>query len=295
MDLPAILLHMAAATGRIIREQEPKTLREEVAAVLHAFEQTTGLQVCFRSMSNRWRDADDRDVVVGPLTVHRSPFCEAVKARDLPACTKCDHADLPLCCTPGRGPFVRTCHAGADEVLVPLWSEGVLVAVAFLGQFKRRFSGMRGALSLRQVSDADIRRLEHLALGLQAYLLDVLRRLDDQRRQHTTGRRAAIDAYIRKSLPAGPTLPELAHHLALSTSRASHVVRELTGQSFQQLVEHRRIAVARDLLAGTGGKIAWVAQQTGFRDIAYFCRYFKRKTGHTPTAFRKQHRPLGSV
>jgi AraC-like DNA-binding protein len=286
---------MEAASGQIVSEQEPKTLREEVESVLAAFEQTTGMQICARLMSERWRDAGGQSVVPWTYGLHRSRFCEAVKARDLAACMKCDHTDLPLLCMPGQGPFVRTCHAGADEVLVPLWSEGVLVAVIFLGQFRRRFRGMRGALTLRQVSEVDAQRLRDLTLSLQSYMLDVLSRLDEQRREHTTGRRGVIEAYIRRSLPTGPSLPELAGQLSLSPSRASHIVRELTGRSFQQLVEQRRIAVARDLLTDTGGKIAWVARQTGFRDIAYFCRYFKRKTGLTPTAFRKRHRRVGVV
>ena len=82
----------------------------------------------------------------------------------------------------------------------------------------------------------------------------------------------------------------LAARLSLSSSRAGHLVRELTGRSFRDLVSEHRVAAAEDLLTSTDGTIAWIARQTGFQDVAYFCRFFKQKTGMTPTAFRQKHR-----
>lgn len=295
MDSRAKVLHMAAAHGQIVISASSPPLADEVAGVLGAFERTTGLHVCFRAMSDRWREPGGELVVPPPYLLHRSRFCERQKARDLAACIRCDHEDLPRVCRPGDGPMVRTCHAGADEVLVPLWSEGVLTAVVFVGQFQRARRSAGKVRGLTTLSSRDGERLRTLGLPLRSYLLDVLHRLDDQRRETTAGRRGAIDRYIRRELASGPTLAGLAAALSLSPSRTSHVVRELTGQTFQQHVEARRLAVARDLLAGSGGKVAWVAQQAGFADVAYFCRYFRRKTGTTPTTFRRLHRRVASA
>lgn len=290
----ATLLDMEAESSLIADVGGSRPLRDQLAAVFTAFEQAAGLQVCVKPMSDRWRGSDGLHVIPGPFLGHRSPFCHAVKARAFPACAKCDRADLPAVCAPPEGrvvePFIRTCHAGAEEVLVPLWSDGVLVAVLFAGQFTSSHRDPPGPTTLRLVTPADAQHLQTLMLPLRSYLLDVLRRLDNERNGHAVGRRGAIEAYVRESLSSGPTLPELASRLSLSRSRASHAVRELTGRSFQDLVEERRIAVARDLLANGDGTVAWVARQTGFNDTAYFCRYFKRKTGTTPTSFRKQYR-----
>lgn len=122
--------------------------------------------------------------------------------------------------------------------------------------------------------------------------MDALKRLDREHNGLAVGRRGVIERYIRRSLLAGPSLSELASLLSLSRSRTCHVVREETGHSFQDLVQERRVAVARDLLANGDGTIGWIARQTGFKDTAYFCRYFKRKTGMTPTDFRNQYRRL---
>jgi AraC-like DNA-binding protein len=288
----AILLYMDAESSFFV-EAEPARIRDQLAAVFAAFEQSTGLQICFRPLSERW-GTGGVSIVPAPFNLHRSPFCRAVKAQADPACVKSDLTDLPKDCSSPRGPadepFIRACHAGAEEVLLPLRSDGVLVAVLFLGQFTRMTRDRQGAapVVLRHLDETDAERLRDLVLPLKSYLLDVLRTLDRQREKPAAGRMAIVHDYIRASLSSGPTLAGLASRLALSPSRAGHVVRELTGHSFQQLVEERRIAVAKDLLASSDGTIAWIARQTGLGDSAYFCRYFKRKTGSTPSNFRNR-------
>ncbi|MBN8218458.1 MAG: helix-turn-helix transcriptional regulator, partial [Spirochaetes bacterium] len=41
-------------------------------------------------------------------------------------------------------------------------------------------------------------------------------------------------------------------------------------------------------LAGGEERLRGVAEQAGFENEYYFCRLFKKVTGMTPTAFRKQ-------
>lgn len=171
----------------------------------------------------------------------------------------------------------------------------MLVGVIFLGQFKEQVDDPPETGCLGGLDEASVQNVHALSLALRAYLLSVLRHLDHQRHGSSTGRRGVIETYIRESISTGPTLSELATKLSLSRSRTSHAVRESTGQSFQDLVTERRIAAAKDLLASTDGAVAWIAGQTGFSDIAYFSRFFKRHVGSTPTAFRKQYRTVTSV
>lgn len=290
---------MSADFSLIGHSGDPLALRDEIASVFEAFEHTTNLQVCLKPMSDRWRDPAGRYVVPERFLGHHSLFCYAVKAQAFSACAKNDRADLPLVCFPMAGrvvePFIRTCHAGADEVLIPLWSDGLLVGVVFVGQFTRTHGRAATPLELPHLSSSEAEHLRKLTVPLKAYLMDVLSRLEREYQGRALGRRGVIEGYIRRSLVAGPSLPELASLLSLSRSRTCHVVREETGHSFQDLVEERRITVARDLLANGDGTIGWIARQAGFKDTAYFCRYFKRKTGMTPTDFRNQYRRLVPV
>lgn len=285
------------AGGSAIVQPAAEQPGDELGAVFAAFELAGGLHLCFRPLSDRWQGTDGRQLVPPRFAEHRSSFCRTIKRHSAAACTKCDVTDLPTACSARDGgvkhPFVRTCHAGADEILLPLWSENVLVAVLFAGQFSRHDDGAPTGIPV--LGDEEVQHRRSLLLPLRDYLLGLLAKLDGQRRERTIGRRGAIESYLRESLSSGPTLPDLARRLSLSRSRTSHLVQELTGESFQGLVERQRIAVAKDLLTHTDGTIGWVARQTGFTDVAYFCRYFKKKTATTPTAFRQRNRRIPSA
>jgi AraC-like DNA-binding protein len=290
METQAKLLDMEAITGRMLLKTS--SLREEVAAALKAWEATLGMAICFRTISKRWLDGDGRPLVEGPLTLHRSDFCMLHKQRQLPSCMKDDNIDLPRVFTQGeQGLVVRTCHAGATEILVPIWNGNMLLATIFIGQFRLRKAPAHSlAASLPVISRDRLEQLGTMAMLLRSYFLQVLRRLDAERENPERGREGVIMGYLRKHLSSGPTLQGLAESLALSESRTSHLVREVTGRSFQNLLEEHRLAAACDLLVDTQGKVAWIAAQTGFDDAAYFCRYFKKKIGLTPTLYRRRRR-----
>jgi AraC-like DNA-binding protein len=263
---------------------------EELANVFAAYEQATRLQVCFRPLSDRWGKPEHCGAMA-PFLEHRSAFCAEVKDRQMPACSRWDNAALPTACSPPEGrrtaPFLRRCHAGAEELLLPIWDGGMLLAVVFIGQFAR---DPGAAASLRPLVDADLHHANALAVLVRSHLREMARELDGRRTGRTAGRRGIIDAYLQESLSDGPTLPALAARLSLSSSRAGHVVRELTGRSFRELVDERRTATAQDLLTSTDATLAWISRQAGFTDVAYFCRAFKHRTGMTPTSFRRRHR-----
>ena len=287
MKDPATVWDMSADDDEII--QAISDLAEELTGSLDAFEIASGFQVCLRALSHHWDDLDGRLIVGERYEYHRSDFCVSWKERALAACTRCDNNELlPACTERGvrrRDPFLRTCHAGADEVIVPVWSQNVLVAVLFIGQFVAR-DGDAPAELPRLVGEARSRILG-LARPLRYYLIDVLGRLERIKSNPRVGKRAMIENYVRESLADGPSLQGLSARLSLSTSRASHVVREATGESFQEVVERQRIGVATDLLSRTDATVAAVGIQVGFRDPGYFSRYFKLKTGLTPGEFRR--------
>lgn len=273
--------------------QDDDQVRDEFTAVVSAFEYVTGLQAVFRPMSNRWDAITGPDIRESPFTYHRSDFCNTMKWRDLPACTRSDNQEVIAACTSPsparRRPFVRTCHAGAAEIIIPLWSGAVLVGVIFLGQFKGSGSPARGLPELRQLSGEQIRHFVRLTEPLQRFVLDVLRRLDSGGAAPRTSRRGEIEDYIRSSLAGRPSLSDLSTRLNLSPTRTSHVVREETGSSFSELVRQQRVVLACDLLTRTDSTVKAIAAQVGFNDTAYFSRYFKEKVGKTPTDYRHEH------
>ncbi len=262
-------------------------LTEEVERSLAAFESLTGTQLCFRPVAQSWNALGEHGRVE-PYADHRSDFCVEQKAKNLPACMRCDNQDAFLACEGREKAFVRRCHAGAEELLLPLRSDGTLTGVVFLGQLS--VPGRPRAATQGPAVEVLVDALD----ALRARLMEIFVELGKDDAARWRGPMAlVIGEYLRESLATGPTLTELAGRMRLSVSRAGHVVRETTGESFNQLVERRRIEMAAELLTRTDGTIGWIAQQVGFADAGYFSRYFKKRTGMTPGAYRSENgRPL---
>ncbi len=82
------------------------------------------------------------------------------------------------------------------------------------------------------------------------------------------------------------TETRLAEKAHATPSRFSHIVRELTGQTFMEHLQHARLALARRLLANSELTIATIAQRCGFDSPSSFTSFFHAATNQTPTQYR---------
>ncbi len=264
----------------------------ELDDALAAFEAATGAGVCVRTTADTWRDRTGKRLLSFEYMLHTAPFCEAMKSKHMTMCRRWD-SDYAFRKASGKSdPFVRTCHAGADEIIIPLEHQGVLVGVVFVGPFRRVASGPKELPHWRRD-----RLKQHLALSrlLQSYLLDVVERMATRGLHAWGDRQAQIKAYINRHLHDDVSLNDLADHLGLSGSRTSHLVREVCGQSFRDLKEDQRMKLARQLLGSAHATVAWVAQQVGIADANYFSRYFRQRQGVTPSAYRRTAERMDNV
>lgn len=85
-----------------------------------------------------------------------------------------------------------------------------------------------------------------------------------------------------------------ARQVGLSDARLNRLCSAQCGRSAFQLLQQRLQREARRRLAYVGMPIAQVAQVLGFKDPAYFCRFFKRQTGLSPSQYRQQQRDGGA-
>ncbi len=64
--------------------------------------------------------------------------------------------------------------------------------------------------------------------------------------------------------------------------------RHQTGQTLVDAINARRLEVARNLLRRRDLTIQQVCYESGFNDVSYFCRLFKRMEGLTPKEYQRQ-------
>jgi len=79
-----------------------------------------------------------------------------------------------------------------------------------------------------------------------------------------------------------------ARQLAVSESSLNRLCQDLTGGTAFDVVQQRVLLEARRRLMYVPGSVAMIAEELGFKDPAYFCRFFRRHTGLSPTAFRRR-------
>jgi AraC family transcriptional activator of pobA len=101
--------------------------------------------------------------------------------------------------------------------------------------------------------------------------------------------RVLVDTHYQKHWP----VKRYARQLALSESSLNRICRILTGGTAFEIVQQRLALEAQRRLVYVAGSVAGVAAELGFRDPAYFCRFFRRHAGVSPTEFRRHQETDG--
>ncbi len=131
---------------------------------------------------------------------------------------------------------------------------------------------------------------ETLADGIALHLLRRSRNRENlERRSSALSRRAlaATFARIEAAIATGVSLDELAHEAGVSRSHFTRAFRAAAGTSPRRYLTERRIARAKEMLAGTEDEIVGIAFACGFASQAHFTESFRRATGVTPLVFRR--------
>lgn len=101
--------------------------------------------------------------------------------------------------------------------------------------------------------------------------------------------RALLETHFRQQR----ALTFYAGALAITPARLNAACRARAGRTASDLLYDRLLTEAKRYLIYTESSVAQVAHLTGFDDPAYFNRFFTRRAGLPPGAFRRAARPEG--
>lgn len=235
--------------------------------------------------------------------IHEVAFCQLLREdrpEDRRQCRHDCNEQVPLRAQLDRSPFTTCCYRGAVEVIVPVFDAGLLCFVLHAGVFRDsegehhpcapRFPAeIRDAYRrLPVLTDETGQRIARVLEALGRAILQetmLLRQQGEGADLRTLQLRRLIDARAHEKL----TLAEAAEVLGVSPSRASHLVRELLGDSFQNLLLKERVARAQSLLRSSEMSLKEVADACGFSNEYYFSRQFRQLTGLPPGRYAAQH------
>ncbi|WP_285768405.1 AraC family transcriptional regulator [Peribacillus sp. SI8-4] len=103
-----------------------------------------------------------------------------------------------------------------------------------------------------------------------------------------------IASWINEHYTEKVSLDRLADEMNLSKSYASHVFKEVTGFTVMEYVMGCRFNQVKYLLEMEPGQtLGEVSRASGFESIAHFSRFFKEKSGMTPSQYRKKRLNIG--
>ena len=103
------------------------------------------------------------------------------------------------------------------------------------------------------------------------------------------GRLNRITEYMYDNYARKLTLSEIAENEDLSIYYLSHIIKEASGLSFQDLLGYIRVEESEKLLLGTSKKIGVIADEIGFSAVRYYIKHFETWYGMHPSEYRKKY------
>ncbi|WP_028608809.1 response regulator [Paenibacillus harenae] len=95
--------------------------------------------------------------------------------------------------------------------------------------------------------------------------------------------------YIKQHYREDVTLQDVADSVHVSKSYFSNLFKKQAGQNFIDYLIDLRLHEAKRLLVQDECKIYEVAEKSGFNDVKYFSKLFKKMTRMTPVEYREKH------
>lgn len=127
-----------------------------------------------------------------------------------------------------------------------------------------------------------------LMLLLRHHTESVLTENDHQQRIKNLERFTPVFKYIEQHYNDDITVESLASLAGLSRFHFSRLFKSLTNKTVTEYINKIRLDKAEYFLRNTTMSISEIALSSGFNDIYYFSKIFKKKRGLSPSSLRKQ-------
>ena len=99
----------------------------------------------------------------------------------------------------------------------------------------------------------------------------------------------AVKRYVREHINEDIYIADIAGQVYLNEQYLMRTFKKTTGISILEFITNERVRLAKELLVGTDHPVKQVADSVGYGNYSYFTKLFKRNTGLTPQAYRREH------
>jgi len=229
-----------------------------------------------------------------PIThnFHERNVCLYFKSLDnQELCMRCRNAVLKKAIRK-RKAFGGICVNGVYEYCKPVVFENRVVGVIFVGNiFPDKSNSQR--LLAKLSNDSLLSDLEKncsneqcvtVAEVVNDYIKFLLREYNNSKSYNPLIEN--IKSHIEENLTYDFAVKDISEIFNYNEKYLGKLFKAKTGYSMSEYVNLRRIEISSELLINTELSITEIATKTGFNNVSYFNRVFKKLKGVTPTEYR---------
>lgn len=137
--------------------------------------------------------------------------------------------------------------------------------------------------------------LEVIKANLDIFFIELLRQsqsphhITNNRSPYTQERFEELVALLETNITGMKHISQYAALLHLSSYQLNAITKATVGKTGSEMINEQVLLEAKRYLLATSNQIKDIAYQLGYEDVSYFIRFFKKHTGYSPDAFRKNY------
>jgi AraC family transcriptional activator of pobA len=94
---------------------------------------------------------------------------------------------------------------------------------------------------------------------------------------------------VKNTVPTNRSINDFTSSLGISKTHLNRVCQAIAGISTKEVISKYLINESMVLMAHTDMTISEIAYQLEFKDVSYFCRFFKKQVGYSPAQYRGEN------
>ncbi|MCH2176626.1 MAG: helix-turn-helix domain-containing protein [Lentisphaeria bacterium] len=262
-----------------------------IISILASYEDLLGLELTVHDLTYFFCDAEGERLLSQNYYRHMAPVCALHHTKR--CLEECQHfanqhsGEI-------KKTWIHDCWKGVREVVVPILFESRHVATLFAGPFKGDPAKMIQRLPREviqeqlQLPDWETDKQVSFELVFESLSKALVHEMESFERPLVHPRLQEILNYLYDHFREPIGVEDLAKSMHLSSSRCIHLIKELSGKSFKQLLNEERVRQAKIRLVTSSDTLENVATDCGFKNQFYFNTVFTKYEGVSPGKYRRQ-------
>ncbi|HNL66002.1 MAG TPA: helix-turn-helix transcriptional regulator [Ferruginibacter sp.] len=160
---------------------------------------------------------------------------------------------------------------------------------------KSRFRRLHTALAnmLQEYNSKQEGYTEAIKANLDLFFIEYLRQSHNPNgsisgeSNYTQDRFEDLMRLLESRIGSIKSVSEYAALLNLSIYQLNSITKTSVGKTVSELINEQIVLEAKRYLLASSSQVKEIADQLGYEDPSYFVRFFKKQTGYSPEAFRK--------